>query len=281
MSSMNSPTMERARDRARTSLNRFVPPVIRTFWERTVSPVVHRVIVDSASSVRAYVHPNSHLGRTLIATGRYEIETEEILRAELQRGDIFLDIGANEGFLSALAARIVGSEGLVVAVEPQSRLQALIEINLRLNDAQQYRILHRAISDTAGSARINLYPETNNGQSSLMKRPQFGWTTLRVEQEDVSFITPQEILLTCSIDHFDLVKVDVEGFEHKVVDALLPLIGSGKVRKLLLDYHSAILSTFGIDPKDIHQKLLRAGMRIKRGDPRHLNSYLLYDHGSP
>ena len=265
--------------RATSALSRWTPPMVKAFWERVASPSVHRTIVQSSVQVRAYVHPHTHLGHSLLTTGHYEVETEEIFRSELRQGDVFLDVGANEGFLSALAANLVGPTGWVIAVEPQSRLQSLIEINLRLNDARQYRIFQRAIGDTStGVGHINLYPETNSGQSSLMKKPRFGWTTLRQDQEEIRFITPADILRDCAVDRFDLVKVDVEGFEHKVVDALLPVIQAGRVRKLLLDYHAAILARSGIDPEAIHQKLLDAGMRVVRGDSTHLQSYLLYHH---
>ncbi len=260
---------------------RLMPPIVKAFWVRAASPQVHRMIVQSKLLVRAYVHPHTHLGGTLLATGRYEAETEDILRDEIRQGDIFLDIGANEGFLSAYAGMLVGPSGLVIAVEPQSRLQSLIEINLRLNDVRRFHIVHRAIGDTSsGTALINLYPETNSGQSSLMKKPRFGWTAIRHEQEAVRFVTPADLLRDCSVDRFDMIKVDVEGFEYKVVDALLPLIRDGRVGKLLLDYHTAILTKFGIEPATIHRKLLDAGMRVVRGDSEHLQSYLLYHHSS-
>lgn len=264
-----------------TMVRRLTPPIVKSFWDRVASPTVHRVIVQSKLDIRAYVHPHSHLGHNLLTTGRYEPETEDIFRSQLRHGDVFLDIGANEGFLSALAAKLVGPAGMVIAVEPQSRLQALIEINLRLNDAQRFHIIHRAIGDTStGTAQINLYPETNSGQSSLIKKPRFGWTTLKREQEEIRFTTPVDIMSECSVEHFDLVKVDVEGFEHKVVDALLPLVRTGQVRKLLLDYHVAILTQSGIDPAAIHRKLVDAGMTVVLGDSRNLQSYLLYRHSS-
>jgi FkbM family methyltransferase len=260
---------------------RLLPPILKEWWQKISAPQAHRQIVQSSVRVRAYVHPHTHLGRSLLTKGRYEVETEEIFHAELREGDVFLDVGANEGFLSALGSLLVGPTGYVIAVEPQSRLQALIEINLRLNEATRYRIIHRAIGDTStGTGQINLYPETNSGQSSLLKKPRFGWTALRLEQEEIRFITPQSICAECGVERFDFVKVDVEGFEHKVVDALLPMIAAGRVRKLLLDYHAAILAKFGIEPIAIHRKLLEAGMRVVRGDDRNLTSYLLYYHAS-
>src|SRR5690242_2523333 len=105
-------------DSAVVQMGRLVPPVVKSFWQKALSPPVHRVVVNSALPLRAYVHPHSHLGRSLLKTGHYEPETEEIFRSELHKGNVFLDIGANEGFLTAFAATLVGSTGTVIAVEP-------------------------------------------------------------------------------------------------------------------------------------------------------------------
>jgi FkbM family methyltransferase len=257
--------------------DRLVPPILRSLWRKLHSHETQRQIFESTNGVRAYVHPHSHLGLSLLSTGRYEIDTEDLIAQNIGSGDVFVDIGANEGFLSAFAAKLLGPTGVVIAVEPQSRLLPLIEINLRLNEAKRFHIVHRAVGDDSNaSGLINLYPETNTGQTSLLKRPRLGWTTLRQEQERIRFITPSDILAECAVDHFDFVKVDVEGYEGTVVDGLLPLIRTGKVSKLLLDYHASILRKSGIDADSIHRKLLDAGMKVAVGDGRHLDSYLLY-----
>ena len=48
-------------------------------------------------------------------------ETVAIFNSELASGQVVLDIGANEGVFSALCGKIVGKDGLVIAIEPQSR----------------------------------------------------------------------------------------------------------------------------------------------------------------
>ena len=65
------------------------------------------------------------------------------------------------------------------------------------------------------------------------------------------------------VDRIDFVKVDVEGFEDQVIKALLPAIATGKLGKLLLDYHTEILLSQNSNPLDIHKSLIEAGMTIK------------------
>jgi FkbM family methyltransferase len=264
-------------------LVRFVPPLIRDYWNRLARPPAPREIINTAvptdgrGTLRAYIHPGTQLGRALQRTGRYEPETEDLMRRELRPGDVFLDIGANEGFLSALAGLLVGPTGMVLAVEPQGRLQALIEINLRINGVSRFRLFHHAVGGaTRGRAVLSLYPETNTGQSGLIRKPRRGWTTLRIEQEEVSFVSPEDILTQAGVGRVDLVKVDVEGFEHKVVEAMLDVIRSGRVRALLLDYHSTILARQNVDPVTIHRSLIDAGMRSVGDEPRRFDSYVLY-----
>ena len=58
---------------------------------------------------------------------------------------------------------------------------------------------------------------------------------------------------------------------------MLPHIAAGRIRLLLLDYHTPILERQGVDPAAIHQSLLDAQMQVRHGNPANLNSYLLYE----
>jgi hypothetical protein len=93
-------------------------------------------------------------------------------------------------------------------------------------------------------------------------------------------VSPETVLSDIGARRFDFVKVDVEGFEHRVVDALLPLIRKGRVGKLLLDYHASILAAHGVEARTIHAALLDAGMQ-PREQVREFSAYVLYESGSP
>jgi FkbM family methyltransferase len=250
----------------------FRPMNIASFLLRLLVDGERRRIISSAMGVRLFIDPFTHLGKEIITVDSYEMDTVEIFNSELESGQIFLDIGANEGVFSALSGKIVGKEGLVIAIEPQSRLRDLIEINMRINDFTKFKIYQAAFgADEKQKMKINLYPILNSGASSLLRQHKFSKFT-----EEVSFVSMAKILSDSQLTKIDFIKVDVEGFEHLVVKELIPYIQRGQVRKLLLDYHESILTANGIDPQEIHDSIIACNMRVKIGSPSNLSSYILY-----
>jgi hypothetical protein len=90
--------------------------------------------------IRLYLNPLSHVGQQILRPGVYEPDTYAIIRSRLRPSDVFVEVGANEGVYSALAGKLVGERGVVLAVEPQVAFRGIIEINCRLNDLVQWYI---------------------------------------------------------------------------------------------------------------------------------------------
>jgi FkbM family methyltransferase len=101
-------------------------------------------------------------------------------------GGTFIDIGANEGFFSSLAAKVVGPSGLVVAVEPQGQLGDVLEINLTLNGSGNFRIYNVAISEVGrGTVDISLTPISNTGATSAVRKYRWSRKTETVPTRTV------------------------------------------------------------------------------------------------
>jgi FkbM family methyltransferase len=241
--------------------NILVAPMLRLLSER---------MIIEREGLRLFVDPTSNLGLMINRYGTYEELTVAIFRNYLRPGDIVLDIGANEGFFAALASSIVGPEGRVIAVEPQTRLHDILEINLALNPGAPCQVIRGVVGEEDGSeAQLHLYPSSNTGASSLVRQPRLGSRT-----ETVRSWTPERIAQTCGLDRFDFIKVDVEGFEPEVARSLIPLLDRGAVRTILMDYHSSILAARGINPDEPHQAIVSRGYRLVEGDPR--SEYVVY-----
>jgi FkbM family methyltransferase len=81
----------------------------------------------------------------------YEPGLSRALRDRLAPGDVFLDIGANIGYFSVLAGRIVGPAGRVVSFEPHPEARSVLQQAVAANDlAGIIEIVPAAVADRTG-----------------------------------------------------------------------------------------------------------------------------------
>jgi len=71
--------------------------------------------------------------RPLFLNGTYEAGTLDIIGKCLRKGDTFIDVGANIGLMSIFASKIVGSNGIVYAFEPEPETFVILRKNIEIN----------------------------------------------------------------------------------------------------------------------------------------------------
>ena len=131
----------------------------------------------------------------------------------LKPGDVFIDVGANIGLYTLKAARLVGPEGKVAALEPGHDAYQQLKANLALNDYDWVRPLKIAASDEEGVAVLHHVPLGDDPQAfSLVAHPQ------AVEGETVRTTRLDTLVEQLAFDRIDLIKIDVEGAEPMVLD---------------------------------------------------------------
>lgn len=248
------------------------PMALGNLCVRLFTPSDRRRIVQWPDGIRLFLDPASLIGWHIAMGRTFETETVTHLRSILRPGGTFLDIGANEGAISAHAVKIVGPSGKVVSVEPQTRLLDVLRINQLLNGPCDNRVIPYAVGEATGTTKpFKLYPPQNSGASGFYRVARSGHGEI-----DVPFISPDDLWELADMKIVDLVKIDVEGYEHRVIDALLPQLTAGKIRHLLVDYHSAVLKRVGVDPANIERKILESGMKAIAPINARLDGYRLY-----
>jgi FkbM family methyltransferase len=201
-----------------------------------------------------WVDMASNFGFRLTSAQGYEPETKEMLSSFLKPGMVFVDLGANEGFFSVVASRVVGSTGRVLAIEPQSRLAPVIRRNLQLNKATNVTLVQVAISDYNGSADFNLAPDTNSGSSGLSRATRYTNPT-----QTVRLLTLDGCLRENDLTSVDVMKIDVEGYEYEAVLGSKDLFRSRKVVRVLIEVHDNLLQARGLRAQDISDFLISCG----------------------
>ena len=91
-----------------------------------------------------------------------------VLRHFLRPGDTFIDVGANHGTFSIVAAGLVGHEGLVVSIEPQPRLAGLLRQSLAHGSAR-FEVHQIACGDRSEEVAFYI-PSATSGSAGLFGR---------------------------------------------------------------------------------------------------------------
>lgn len=225
-------------------------------WMR-VQPV--RLDFDSGSMI---VDPLSNLGMRLIRDGFYEPELTEYFRRALKVGDTFLDVGANEGYFSVLANTLVGTSGKIISVEPQLRLHDRLRSNFLANGMSNFQLLPVAVSDAPGEAMMHLTPDMNSGASGLSRVTRYECETQRVELK-----TLDGVLSSAGVGEVNLMKMDIEGFEHEAILGSKGLFVSHRIRCLAVELHPELMTKRRRDPGEIVSFLAEQGYRHRRLGP--------------
>lgn len=182
----------------------------------------------------------------------YEIRSTRALERALPRDGVFVDIGANIGFYTLVAAHRLrgGRGGRVIAFEPNPTTLPRLRRNLALNDAAHVEVNAVALGDEDGVLPLYMPADACHGETSL--RPQ-GWAG-----ETVVFDVPVRRLddvLPADLARIDLLKIDVEGAE------LLAFRGGEAALRtyrptVLMEINPVASAAFGLGPYDALDHLL-------------------------
>jgi FkbM family methyltransferase len=144
---------------------------------------------------------------------------EEAVQDELARtlapGAVVYDVGANVGFLTLIAARLVGPAGHVYAFEPIPANAAAIERNVALNGLANVTVLELALSNHEGEAVLHI-PDVNQG--AALADVDHGFDP--ADEITVRIAALDALRLQEQLRDPDVVKLDVEGAELLVLDGM-------------------------------------------------------------
>lgn len=140
----------------------------------------------------------------------YNVAELDFLRARTPAGGVFVDVGANVGTYAMPLARHVGADGRVIAIEPHPVTHGRLAFNRLASGFAQVSLVVAA----AGPADGELMIETdvgNLGASHVVSGAVRG-AAIKVPSRRL-----QRILDDAGITHVDALKIDVEGYEDRVL----------------------------------------------------------------
>jgi FkbM family methyltransferase len=161
------------------------------------------------ASFRFY-HQASATERGALFNPDYNLEELDFLRTHTPIGGVFVDVGANVGTYAMVLARHAGASGKVIAIEPHPVTHARLAFNRSASGFTQVQLVAAAAGASDGELMIATDGD-NLGASHIVSGDRPG-NAIKVPS-----LRLQRILDDAGADHVDALKIDVEGFEDRVL----------------------------------------------------------------
>jgi FkbM family methyltransferase len=190
--------------------------------------------------------------RLRILTRRYEAEELELMRPLLRPGQTIMDVGANVGYTTRFFAQIVGPTGKVHAFEPNPLIYPLLKQNVaRLKQATIYNL---ALSSANGEFPLFLAGSNQGVASFSEKYPAFHLAYREGEAMHsvrAQTVIGDEFLKQKKIDHVNVIKIDVEGWELDVLSGLAETISTAVNLTLFCEFNPRAQECAGRAPAEL------------------------------
>ena len=181
--------------------------------------------------------------------GAYERELVHLMKRTLKSGMTVVDVGANIGYLSALAAGLVGNTGQVHAFEPIPQNVARLRQNL--SAFRWARLYPCAVGEAPGKATI------------YFNESEAGWASLLISDDlkcrvDVDIIRLDDWVHDHAINRVDFVKMDIEGGEFHALRGAQEMLS--RFRPIIVaELNAVCLARDHRKPEDVFALLLGLG----------------------
>ncbi|VTR91658.1 Methyltransferase, FkbM family OS=Singulisphaera acidiphila (strain ATCC BAA-1392 / DSM 18658 / VKM B-2454 / MOB10) GN=Sinac_2265 PE=4 SV=1: Methyltransf_21 [Gemmata massiliana] len=190
--------------------------------------------------------------------GVYEPVLTELVLNEVRPGDVALDLGAHIGYYTLLLARLVGTGGRVVALEPDPDNYALLRRNVQANGFAQVTLFPGAAGDRPG--RCGLHRSTDNAGDHRLHPADEARAVVDVDVVRVDW------LFRDRAHGVDFVKMDVQGSEGAALEGMTGLLERSPRVKLLLEFWPLGLERSGYGAARLLDRLQALGFRVYEVD---------------
>jgi FkbM family methyltransferase len=186
----------------------------------------------------------------LFAFGVLEPLVTEIFEKTIRKGDVVLDIGANIGYYTLIAARKIGAEGRVYAFEPEPANFELLKKNVKLNNYRNVVLENKAVSNKNGTSKLYIHPTSTGGHSLTQK------SDVQIQVETVTVDSYFE-----KMERIDLVKMDIEGAETLVIQGMSDVLRKNKQLKIIMEFDLKTVRHAGFTLRQLTEPLFNHGFR--------------------
>lgn len=190
-----------------------------------------------------------------LALGVYEKAETAFFRKARRPDMMFLDIGANIGYFSALALEVL-ADGCIVALEPDPENFRFLQRTIAANPARNVICVNKAAADRNGMLTLHT-SASNRGDNRLYSN------ALSEGSVQVEVCTIDSLLESLNVPSaIDFIKIDVQGFEGHVFKGMQHTLRQAPNLTLLSEFWPFGLRSAGSNPEDVLNELEAAGLTL-------------------
>jgi FkbM family methyltransferase len=178
------------------------------------------------------------------------------IQRRLKPGDTFVDVGANIGYYTLLASKLVGASGRVVALEASRFVFTHLMENLRRNRVSNVRPVNVAVTDRQEETPMFRGRNHNIGETSLLQVEGSIPDGVASAAPLTNLLRPEEVATA------RIIKLDIEGAEWRAVSGMLPLLDSLPHNvDVVVEVHPWHMKSQSQDPEALISLLADAGFK--------------------
>ncbi len=203
------------------------------------------------------VNENDITGRMIINNEiPEEIVFKEFIK-HINKNSIIVDIGACYGQYTIICSKIA-SDGLVIAIEPNPYHFLMLQKGIKLNNLKNVILLNVALSDFQGTSKLFMSDKHLEGSTLFEEKLNEELEDVERISTDVNVITLDKLLSQLNIDHnkIDIIKMDSEGSEMKILKGSKQILNESKNLKLLTEFGTYAISASNENPKEFLNLLI-------------------------
>lgn len=200
-----------------------------------------RMLTETRSGLRMLIDGrDTGSGLEILHSGYIEPEVMAVLQRGFVPGSVFLDVGANFGFYTLLAAQQMGSSGQVYSFEANPNLIPYLEGSVYINGLRdRVKLINKAVADAAGTARFGFsYAHIGGGSLMIGSDGAAGNEFVEVPLVPIDDELPAGLVA-------DIIKLDVEGHEAAALRGMRQLVARSPKVQIILEFFTGMQGKTG------------------------------------
>lgn len=225
---------------------------VPSFYKYLTVNGVFKLKLSDDNSFKLQVNHNLYIEKELFwkgVTSEFEPKTLQLWQSLSAESDLIMDLGANTGVFSLIAAA-TNNIAIIYSFEPVPYNYKILQKNIDLNDFSNINLVTKAVSETIDKHKMLIEENSVNYINSL-ENDKLGnnQNTMQIEIESIDIDT---FCNNNSIEAIDLIKIDVEGHELKVLNGMKRIINDCKPTFIIEVLHESMANDLNIFFNDLN-----------------------------